>query len=510
MLVGAVWLPLLTRLSLSWRSDPELWHGWAVPLVAMGIARVRWQEWSGPMPVSRRARRLGEWGYGVALVLSLALLPVIEANPAWPSAQWLGAGLATIATLSILAAWGGRDAWRTFGFPLFFMHTALAAPALVKEPVMDFLMQSNAFIAAEVLSLLGKTAVVRGNLIEVEAGVIGVEEACSGLRSLQAVWMFAWMFGAVNRLRWSGRWQVVGFAVAAAWVGNLGRTMVLTWRMEDAGIAAGEAWHDASGVIALVLTLGAVFALAVRVESRQVVAPEVTAATTIAPRPVPLQRRLNVRSRWVAVVVVLVVVTEAATAWWYDAPGEATRFEHWYLQGAPERWKEVPVDAGVREALACSGADQLEQTPAPGQPRGMGLVMRWQRDRTMFAAGALAHAPTVCMPAIGGRLQRELPSVEVRLPDGELRFAAYVFHTRGRTQHVFNAGWNVQTESPIVVTSGAAGSSIRRERLARVARRTKFSEIDRVVLVVEDAVDDDAAVAWLRATVAELLIRRQD
>ena len=53
----------------------------------------------------------------------------------------------------------------------------------------------RASIASETLALCGIPAQLEGNLIRVRTGVVGVSEACSGVRSLQTAIMIGLLFG---------------------------------------------------------------------------------------------------------------------------------------------------------------------------------------------------------------------------------------------------------------------------------------------------------------------------
>ena len=55
-------------------------------------------------------------------------------------------------------------------------------------------------VAAETAMLLGIPAQVEGNLIRVSTGLVGVNEACSGIRSLQTSLMIGLLFGELKRL----------------------------------------------------------------------------------------------------------------------------------------------------------------------------------------------------------------------------------------------------------------------------------------------------------------------
>ncbi|MCC5022591.1 MAG: exosortase/archaeosortase family protein [Candidatus Synoicihabitans palmerolidicus] len=178
----ACWAPLVWRWRYAWNLDPDLGHGWAVPFLALYLVWQSAASWSGAHYPTRRELRGGLILWSTGLAGAFLTVPVLEANPLWPTVQWIGAGWAMLGSLGALMVWRGKSAVVRFVIPVLFMHTAIAWPALVRVPVVTTLMQTNAEIAAELLSLFGQPAVVRGNIIEVDTGFIGVDDACSGMR----------------------------------------------------------------------------------------------------------------------------------------------------------------------------------------------------------------------------------------------------------------------------------------------------------------------------------------
>src|SRR5207245_4018265 len=89
------------------------------------------------------------------------------------------------------------------------------------------LMRVVARVAAETAMLLGTPAQVEGNLIRVSNGLVGVNEACSGIRSLQTSLMIGLLFGELKRLSVLRRVAIVVCAVAIALLTNFLRAVFL-------------------------------------------------------------------------------------------------------------------------------------------------------------------------------------------------------------------------------------------------------------------------------------------
>ena len=66
---------------------------------------------------------------------------------------------------------------------------------MIEQPVIQGLTRLNTALTVEILGLLGIPAVPQGNVIELATGSVGIDEACSGIRSLQATLMISLFLG---------------------------------------------------------------------------------------------------------------------------------------------------------------------------------------------------------------------------------------------------------------------------------------------------------------------------
>ena len=115
-------------------------------------------------------------------------------------------------------------------------------------------MRIVARVAAETAMLLGIPAQVEGNLIRVSTGLVGVNEACSGIRSLQTALMIGLLFGELKRLSILRRVALVAGAIAIALFANFVRAVFLVQVAATENISEVSRWHDIAGytIIALV------------------------------------------------------------------------------------------------------------------------------------------------------------------------------------------------------------------------------------------------------------------
>jgi exosortase len=103
------------------------------------------------------------------------------------------------------------------------------------------------------LHVLGVAAHRQGNIIELAGGTVGIEEACSGVRSLISCVFAALFFSASLVQRIPARILVILLAAPLALGMNFLRSLTLTL-LANAGIDIGGAWHDITGYAVLGIT----------------------------------------------------------------------------------------------------------------------------------------------------------------------------------------------------------------------------------------------------------------
>jgi len=190
LFLAALWLGLCKELSGEWSVNEQYNFGWFVPFFALYLFWLRWQdrpqtEIGNPKSEIRKGQTIAGLLAIAALLLLLPVRLFEIANPEWRLLAWIHTAAVVVFTL-LLIWWAGGVAWlRHFAFPVLFIFVAVPWPTLVETPVTQGLMRVVARVAAETAMLLGTPAQVEGNLIRVSNGLIGVNEACSGIRSLQ-------------------------------------------------------------------------------------------------------------------------------------------------------------------------------------------------------------------------------------------------------------------------------------------------------------------------------------
>ena len=478
-----------------WRSEPEQYFGFAVPALVGWLLWRRRAEWT--IPDAHAASAL-VWTLAIpgAAALSLGLL-ALESNPLWPTAAWLGAAGALALTVAAIARGHGARGAKNAALILVLFLTALKWPAAVHSPVMHALMRANATIAAELASLTGAPAVVSGSVIETARGWVGVDEACSGLRSLQTVVMMALLLGEIGRLNWRRRALLLAGSVTAALAFNIARTATLTWLFARHGPELEERWHDPAGALALVLTLATIWLWSERLPGH---AAPVSSSASAPPSATALAWRP------LGAALAAVLALETGVQVWYaaHAPADRTRIS-WRLETpASTTWRKIELPRRTVEILRHKDGESLaRETPEPTR-QFLAFAFRWEADLARLGAPE-QHDPLICLPSVGAMLERELPPSRLEVDGVPVSFRFVRFRQGATVQHVWFTLWSTRTDD--TPARRLTGLDPAKERWSRVRAGLRDDEREQLIFFVQGEPDDERAEALLRETALSLLRR---
>jgi exosortase len=418
---GTLWFLLCRHLSGEWAINEQYNYGWFVPFFAAYLFWLRWE--TRPEPQSKNSklesRRLIGFLISTLAFLLLFLLPlrVFEiGNPDWRPLGWVHAAIVVGASLLYIGAIGGWPWVRHFAFTVCFIFVAVPWVSAMEQPVVEGLMRVVAAAAAETLALFGVPAQVQGNLIRLPSGLVGVNEACSGVRSLQTSLMIGLLFGELKRLSILRRIALVGGAVAIALIANFLRALFLVSVAARNGVSATTRWHDIAGyaIVALVFA-GSMFLAAIlarrEVESRKATGELESGKAKVetAERSAHVHSSLVIRhSSFLAAALVWLLVVEVAAASWYRAhERNVVRQPSWIVRwnALPTGFHDIKVDEGVRATLHCDeGREVAWQSVAPNEPTERStnylFFLRWNPGGSTVLR-ARAHRPDICLPSVG-------------------------------------------------------------------------------------------------------------
>ncbi len=257
------------ELSHQWAALVEYRFGW---IVAMLAAYLVWERWPTQPATSTRYPTLPVVGLGVlgfSLVLLAELYRIgLARTPTQAMLFSLGCACFVLGNLLALVGW---ERTRHFLFPILFFFVAVPIPKFFWNPIVFGLQSLVTFLNVEALNLLGIPAVQQAHVIRLPNTTVGVDEACSGVRSLQSSIMAALFIGdlTLRRPGWKVFFLFAGVGLAV--LGNFGRSLYLSVTAHRGGADALKAVHDSAGWSVLLFTAVGIAILAwfvTRLETR--------------------------------------------------------------------------------------------------------------------------------------------------------------------------------------------------------------------------------------------------
>ncbi|MEI8292368.1 MAG: exosortase/archaeosortase family protein [bacterium] len=434
--VALVWWLAIRMLWNEWEIDPQYSYGFLVPLLCAGLFLKRWED----QPVRRDPTSKLAWGVAAlpCLFFLLAVQPFYEANPEWRVPGFLGAISAVVLTLILLQALGGPVWARHFLFPVSFFLIAIPWPRNTEEALMGFLMEKNAMATLEALHWLGYESMRRGNLISLPTGTIGIEEACSGVRSLQSGIMASLFLGEMFRLKSVVRVVLVAVSILVALAGNFIRATLLSIVASTEGMAAVEKWHDLAGHTILASTLGAVFLFAYGYQffCKKGRHPD---AWIKKNSQIQKSHSIPLSVAWAcAIAALLSLASLTGTELWYRShESPASSVKMWSMKPGTDGTKPVSISDRTRRILFHPEGFSERFIDSHGR-NWQYFYLRWPAGRTAIQALNI-HDPRTCLASIGMKLEKQLPSVTLHPGGQSFRFRVFLFRDAGRPVLVFHS-----------------------------------------------------------------------
>jgi exosortase len=437
-LVLAAWAQLWNRLRIDWSTNEQYQYGWFVPPLALVLISLRWVDRPTVSPAPR-VRWLALLCVGL-LVLLLPLRLVEEPNPDWRLLGWLHAGVLTLLSLSVVAWLRGWSGVRHFAFPLAFLLLAVPWPSGLEQAIVQSLMRGVAAIAAEWMNVLGIPARAQGNLIHIRDQTVGVSEACSGIRSLQASLMAGLLLGEMARLSWLRRSALLLAGLLLALVANVFRSSLLVWIAARHGAAALDQVHDFAGLSVLLIVFVGLLGMNGWLSAGQ---PRVVAARVRPAFSAAADCSRRVPAGWLIAAGIWLVTAELTTAAWYSQPASNGPPAGWTVTPptAPP-YKNVPIDHRTTEILRYDQEVSAHWSrPGPPPIDFTLFFFRWDPGHASTTQAEM-HQPHVCLTASGMTQLADHGIHPVTLPDGVcLPVRSYEFTLHGRTLYVFFVAW---------------------------------------------------------------------
>ena len=445
VLLAAAGAIILQPLALYWSANPDYAFGWGVPVLAAYLFYERWLR--RPDPKYAVSPKALAWHSGVIIIafcsvwgLAFLLARLLEETvPGWRPALWLATALYVVALLTWCWLSGGPAWLRHFLFPVAFLLLTVPWPYNLEQPIVQGLMRANAALVADSLVLADIPARAAGNTLLLSTGQLGVEEACSGIRSLQSVIMISLFLGEFYSFALSRRFLFCALGILLALLGNYLRLLYLAWRGAHDGLPAVSALHDSAGLAIFVATLLGLWLINLIHPNRAAysvdISPTPPPSTSVGcPSPRPA-------ARWAAGLLLVAVLTEGVTQGWFAwRESSAPRLPAWTIS-LPAFAQPIPISAATHELLH----DSESRTGAWTDASGWHWRALWFRygpqaaNRIAFAA----HNPEVCLAGAGWRETHDYGSSLWSGHSFSLPIHAYAFISGSANCYVF---WIARTD----------------------------------------------------------------
>lgn len=437
-----LWAWLFWHLRDEWSLNPQYNYGWIVPLAAIVIFYLRCRNRPpGSIPHHKFMARIAQW---FCLILLLPIRVVEIANPDWRLVGWVLAAVAVAFSLLELYRNGGREWAKHFAFPIFFPLIAVPWPVEIENIVVQCLTRAVVASAVEIVGWLGIGALQIGNVIELHNGFVGVDEACSGVRTLQAGLMLSLLLGELFCLRTARRWLLLTAGLAWIFLCNVIRATSLVIVSANAGVAAMTRWHDLIGTALLIAGTGGIFFLAWisrgAMVGRDSVEPNAVATRgSTESRPTAATKTICDWKTCVVALAWISLIFVAAEFWYRAHEYDLVERTPWRARWPTEQsgFRETPISDVMRTILRYDDATSAEWNDSPGV-RWWGFYAEWRPSRTALQL-VRSHSPDICLPATGRIFQRELPGIATGDSGHELFFRSYEFREADRPLFVFVA-----------------------------------------------------------------------
>jgi exosortase len=235
---------ILMALVRQWNGDPDMGHGFFVPVIAGFIA------WQKRERIAREIPSPNWWGLAIMLWAGFQLyIATLGAE------LFLARTSFVISIMGAVLLLGGIEYLKILSFPIFLLFFMVPIPAIIYNQL-TFPLQLIASRAAEgAIDLLQIPVIREGNVLILPQQTLNVVEACSGIRSLLTLTFLSLVYGYFFERRLWVRVVLFCSTIPIAIVANGGR-VAFTGVISQFKPELAEGWfHEAQGWVIFMIAL---------------------------------------------------------------------------------------------------------------------------------------------------------------------------------------------------------------------------------------------------------------
>lgn len=445
ILLLIAWLNLVIS---EWSHNPDLSHGFFTPILfVLLINEARKRGSFRYLPAGNRL-----WG-AIALIVTCSAAILVTASLFAAAVEWNHSLVLFLTGASVsgalVAAWlfSASQSVRIVPFNWIILVAILLWMLSVPLPPGTYqrlTLGLQLWVSDRVLDslhLLGIPAIQNGNIIELARTTVGVEDACSGVRSLLSCIYAGFFFSATYVQRWMSRGAIIVLAPFLAIGMNFIRSLFLTL-LANYGTDITGLWHDATGYAILGITAVILGVLAIGLEKLENAHAEPLTPETDS----SIDLKVRVGSRillsgysFAAICLAVFAFLARPTPPQNEPAPEMLDF----LPPEPAGWK-IATSNGLGRFADILETDKLGQrsyfkTLPDGEILQVTLYLAYWKPGQAGVSVVATHTPDACWPGAGWTPQpTDVSEIALPLPSRDLSQAEYrIFTNESAPQHVW-------------------------------------------------------------------------
>jgi exosortase len=400
-----------------WMGEPNLMHGLLMPVVFAALVYEGATSGSNRFLPDTVAMDLLQFLTASIGLLAAAAGTLYGATMGWDHALasfLLGAALAAL-LLSMLMAFSRRGTRLiAFGWPcvaaILLCLLCAPMPPGTAARLTSLLQLGVTQAVLQMLNAIGIPAFTTGNVIELAHARVGVDEACSGLRSLVSC-VFAGVFISAAWVRTPlARVLVVLLAAPLAIGMNLLRSFALAYAAER-GLRADGPLHDFAGIAILAFTSILLVLVGVAFGAKATPRPRRAESPALRPRRAPGWIALGAALAAVAMMGASALISHRAARPSGRLPDLAS-----ILPDKVPGWQVSAPDYLGRFSSELRTSCLLQRSysrPTPTGREEVTIYVAYWRPGQAPVTFVSSHTPDMCWPGLGWRIVPEVASTPV-------------------------------------------------------------------------------------------------
>lgn len=384
ILLGVSWVSLFSRMSLWWNEASYYTHGWGVPLLALVLLAKRLPE---SLAENGQAKEHGMQILFLPALLFLCFRFIGEPDPFWRLPLW-----GEMIFLSLLSGLFFHQQkapirWQTWLLVSIYLMTSLPWPAGIETKVVNGLTNLISQLTTETLLLSGFPTEMVGNSIRVDQQEITINQACSGIRSLQNLLSFAVLLLIYFRFDALRSCFLFGVAGTTALLCNLCRALTLSFVFLNYGESTQVSWHDTIGNFYVILSMALMFLYAWYVKPAEKLDKHpLPSGNYRTPHP-PISR--SAACRWIGILTTPPLVT---LVWFsYLCPAAPS-----FVWQANLGTRATPLDPGIHQVLQYDYGNRTKIELTDGSIADV-IFFGYEQDSAAASLCSRNHPPDYCM-----------------------------------------------------------------------------------------------------------------